>query len=215
MTSEQKEKAVSLIHMGEKLEAVRYLQETLNIDAEQALRLTEKLEEEDEKSETSDLRHRFEKAKQEMSSSKGTNVGRTVGLIFMSVGILMLATCFYLFYNSTQFAKRAIPVMGRVVDYDSYYSTNDDGGGSTMYTPIYEYTYYGNKKTFQSSVSSSSRDFDIGEEVEILVDPDDPDEIIVNTFWDRYFAVVILGFLGSLFTGLGYMAYRLMGSASH
>lgn len=211
MTPEQKEEAASLIRMGEKLEAVRFLQETLNIDAEQALLLAEKLEEEEEKSDTSDLRKQLEKAKQEMSSSKGFKMGVTVGLIFMSLGILMLAFGFYFFYDNYQFAKRAVPVVGHVVDYDSYYSTDDDGGGSTMYTPIYEYTYQGNKKTHASSVSSSGRDFDIGEEVEILVDPDDPNEILVNTFWDRYFAVVILGFLGSLFTGLGYMAYRLMG----
>jgi hypothetical protein len=46
LTPEQKEHAIELIEMGEKLQAVRYFQETLNVSAEEALLLTEKLEEE-------------------------------------------------------------------------------------------------------------------------------------------------------------------------
>lgn len=210
MTPIQKEHAASLIRRGDKLEAVRYLQQTLEIDATRALLLAEKLEVEEEE-DTPELRQQFEQARQEMSKSKGVNKGRTVGIIFMCLGIPMLAFGFYLFYDNYQFAKRAIPVIGHVVDYDSYYSTDSDGGGSTMFTPIYEYTYNGNRKTYVGTVSSSSRTYDIGEEVEILVDQDDSDHVLVNTFWDRYFAVVILGFLGSLFTGLGYLAYRVMG----
>jgi len=210
MTPDQKEHAADLIRDGEKLEAVRYLQQTLNIDAAQALLLAEKLEEEDE-AELSVLRKQFDQAKQDMSQSKGVNVGRIVGLSFMTIGFIMLSLAAYFIYSSYTFSKRAIPTLGRVIDYDSYYSSDNDGGGSTMYTPIFEYSHMGSKLTYKSSVSSSSQDYDLGEEVEILVDPDDPEHVMVNNFWDRYFAVVVLGFLGSMFTGLGYMAYRLIG----
>ncbi len=210
MTADQKEKAAALIREGDKLEAVRYLQQTLHIDAAQALRLAEKLEDEVDTDGPTDLRKEFEDAKKKMRATSGVNLGRTIGLIFMCIGIPMLAFGFYYFYDNYVFAKRAIPVIGHVIDYDSYYSSDSDGGGSTMYTPIYEYTYYGNKKTHIGTVSSSSKTYDIGEEVEILVDQDNPNHVLVNTFWDRYFAVVMLGFLGTLFTVLGYLAFWAM-----
>ena len=192
MTPDQKEKAAVLIHN----------------DAAQALLLAEKLEEEEVG--TTELREQFEEAKKKMQATSGVNLGRTVGLIFMCIGIPMLAFGFYYFYDNYIFSQHAIPVVGRVIDYDSYYSSDSDGGGSTMYTPIYEYTYNGNRKTHAGTVSSSSRPYDLGEEVEILVDQDDPNHVLVNTFWDRYFAVVMLGFLGTLFTGLGYLAFWAM-----
>ena len=91
LTPEQKEHAIDLIEMGEKLEAVRYFQQVLSIDAEQALLLAEKLEKEVEPE--FDQQELLQKA-EEMKRS-GAKVGRLVGLIFMSIGIVLLVVAGY------------------------------------------------------------------------------------------------------------------------
>lgn len=210
MTPEQKDHAVHLLQMGEKLEAVRYMQETLGLSAEQALTLVEKLDEETEQTE---LRTKFESMRERMQSGPASKMPRTVGLIFMSIGGIMLAVVAYIIVSDYKFSQRAVPVTGKVIDYSSYYSTDSDGSGSTMYTPTFEYTYNGSKHTYTSSTSSSSPDFEMGESVEILVDPDNPGNVLVNAFWERWLLAVILGFMGSMFAGLGYMAFRLFGGS--
>jgi hypothetical protein len=196
--------------MGEKLEAVRYLQDVLKVNPEHALQLAEKLDEE-EYNEKDDLRQKFNELKVKMENPPSAKFPRTIGLIFMGIGIIMLTIAIYLVYSDYQFTEKAISVTGEVLSYDSYYSSDSDGGGSTMYTPTFSYSYNGKEYTYTSSTSSSSPDFKIGEAAEILVDPDNPSNVLVNSFWERYLISVILGFLGAMFSGLGYMTFKIFG----
>jgi hypothetical protein len=207
MTPEQKKRATELIEMGDKLEAVRYFQQTLNITADQALTLAEKLEEELGIA-------LFEKSveKKEISTS-GVNVGKLVGSIFMGVGIIMLSVIAYLIVSNNKFEQRAVRTKGKVIDYKNYQSSNDNGGSTTMYTPVFEYEFNGQSYQHTSSTSSSSPEYEIGEEVEVLVDPKRPAEILINTFWEKWFVVVLLGFMGTIFTGVGFLVFRFVGRA--
>ncbi|MBL7872374.1 MAG: DUF3592 domain-containing protein [Cyclobacteriaceae bacterium] len=207
LSPEQKDHAVELIEMGDKLEAVRYLQETLTITADQALLLAEKLEEETE----SDLEKEFKSMQDEIHKKPPVNVGRLVGGVFMCLGVIMLAIAAYSIASNYKFSERAITVKGKVIDYDSYESRNDDGRSTTMYTPTFEYSFKGKIYTHKSTTSSSSKDYKIDEAVNVLVDPDKPTEILIDSFWERWFVSVLLGFLGIMFTGMGYLAYRVFG----
>ena len=208
LTPEQKEHAVSLIEMGDKLDAVRYLQETLNITTDQAMLLTEKLEEEVEQS---PLLNEL-KAFQEQQQKPGVNIGRLVGGIFMGVGAIMLAVVVYLIVSNYKFSQRAIAVPGKVIDMRTHESRDSEGGGSTtMYAPVFEYTFKEKVYTYTSSTSSSSPSYQIGEPVEVLVDPNQPYEAMINSFWEQWFASVLLGIMGSVFFGMGYMAFRVFG----
>jgi len=212
LLSEQKEHAVQLIEMGDNLEAVRYLQQTLQITAEQALVLTEKLKEEVE---ASPLLDEFKAMQQELSQKPSINLGRLVGSIFMSVGAIMLVVVAYLIVSNYQFTQRAKVVTGKVTNYDSYQSYHKDNSGSTtMYTPTFEYTFNGKIYSHKSTTSSSSKSFDIGESVEILVDPSDPHSILIHDFFDEWFLSILLGIMGTMFTGMGYLAYRILGKTS-
>jgi Protein of unknown function (DUF3592) len=208
LTPEQKEHVTDLVERGEKLEAVRYFQNTLNVSADQALVLTEKLEEEIE---SSPLREKFKSLQEEVHKKPGMNVGRVVGGIFMTLGSIMLAVVVYLIYSNNQFAQRAIPVKGKVISYDSYESSDDDGGSTTMYRPTFEYAFLGKTYTHESSTSSSSPEYEIEEEVDVLVDPDDPREILIDSFWERWFLPLLLGFMGTMFAGMGYLVFRMLG----
>jgi hypothetical protein len=205
LTPEQKQHATDLIEMGEKLQAVRYFKETLNISLEEAMTLTEKLEEEIEGD--ASFAH-FQSAQKTGSSS--VNVGRLVGTIFMFIGVILLGIAVWIYSNNKQFEKRAERVMGKVSGYDNYESSNDDGGSTTMYTPIFEYSFNGKEYLKPGSVSSSSPDFEIGEPVEILVDPLNPEEILIESFSQKWLGIIILLVLGTIFTGVGYLVFRLM-----
>lgn len=207
LTPEQKEHAIELIEMGNQLDAVRYLQETLDITSDQALILAEKLEEETE----SDLEKEFNSLKEEMHKKPSVNVGRLVGGIFMGLGAIMLAIAVYFLISNYQFSERAITVKGKVTDYESYQSGNDDGGSTTMYTPTFQYEFQTKTYTHKSTTSSSSRDYEMGELVEVLVDPNNPNEMLIDNFWEKWFVSVLLSGLGIMFTGMGYLAYGIFG----
>jgi hypothetical protein len=209
LTPEQKEHAMDLIFMGEKLEAVRYFQQALNIDAEQALMLAEKLEEEIE-AEDSQVLKEFEQQHTNLKES-GPNVGRIVGALFMGIGIVMLLVVAYLIYSHQQFEKNAKVVKATVTEYQSYNSRDDDGSTTTMFTPVFEYEFKGTKHTYVSNTSSSSKDYEIGEKVDMMVNPDDPQDVLIDSFMGKWFLPLLLGFMGTLFTGLGYVAYAVIG----
>jgi tetrahydromethanopterin S-methyltransferase subunit G len=206
LTPEQKEHAIDLIEMGEKLEAVRYFQQVLAIDAEQALLLAEKLEKEVEPELD---QQEFQQKAEEMKRS-GAKVGRLVGLIFMSIGMVLLVVAGYFVYDHQQFEKTAVTVTGTVVDFHSYVSNNDNSS-TTMYSPIFEYEYEGKKYTHVSTSGSNVKEYDVGEQLDILVNPENPADVLVNSFMEKWFVPALLGFLGTMFTGLGYVAFAVMG----
>jgi hypothetical protein len=138
-------------------------------------------------------------------------VGKLVGSVFLGVGIILLSVAGYLIISNNKFEQRAIHTKGKVIDYRNYQSSNDNGGSTTMYTPVFEYAFSGKSYQHASSTSSSSPEYEIGEEVDVLVDPKNPKEILINTFWEKWFVVVLLGIMGTIFTGVGYAVFRFVG----
>jgi len=207
LSPDQKKHLESLLKIGDELAAVRYLQNTLGLSAEEALELTEKLDKTIVESPSAGMFQAVRRTSGHMM--KDSKVGKWVGGIFMFFGIVMLAICTYIFYNNYTFAQIAVVVDGKVIDFETHYSTDDDGNSSLMYSSVFEYEYNGQIYKHTSDVSSSSPDYDTGEEVEILIDPNLPSKALVNEFWDRWFIITLLGIMGSMFTGMGYMAFRL------
>lgn len=207
ITPEQKEQAIHLIEMGETLDAVRYIKETLNITTEEALRLTEKLKEEvDGALPHDEFKFMMEEAQQKPS----VDVGGVVGTIFMSIGGIMLAVVVYLSISNYQFSQRAVSVKGKVIDYETYLSRGENGSTTTMYTPTFQYKFGGKTYTYKSNTSTSNQEYEIDESIDVLVDPKEPQEILIDTFWGKWFLPMLLAFMGLLFSGLGYLVYRFL-----
>ena len=214
ITSEQRQQIEQLMDAGDELAVVRYLQSTFNVSTDEAMLLAEKLKADyDRENPTPTItpQEMFERLK---GGRSGLNVGKMVGTIFLSIGLIVLAVDGFLIYRDYQFQKRAVPVTGTVVDYDTHYSRDDDGGQTLMYATVYEYDFRGKHYTYTSSTSSSSPTGEVGERVEVLVDPDSPWEITVNTFWERWFIILVLTLFGGIFATVGYFVRRALGKTS-
>ena len=207
LTPDQKKHVEDLLRQGDELAVVRYLQNNLGLSADEALKLTEKLDKTVE--ESPEVKMSQFMAQASARSMRDSNASKWVGGIFLFFGLVMLGVTSYIFYSNYTFAQTAVPVIGKVVDFDISYSTDDDGNTSTMYSGVFEYEYDGEMYRHTGEVASSSPDYDRGEEVEILIDPNNPNHALVNTFWDRWFVILIVGFFGVTFTGAGYMVLRL------
>jgi len=212
VTDSQKEEVRNLIAQGKKLKAVRHLQDHFDLTAAQALALTEQVSKEMEKEGLdTNLVFQQEIKSRVTQSLKASKIPKVIGSIFVFFGLGMLGIVVYTYITDSSFIEHAILIEGKCTGYDSYQSSNDNGGSTTMYTAIFAYEHGGEVYTHYSGSSSSSQDYDYNEVVEIYIDPDNPSNALVNSFWERWFLIILLGFMGSLFTGLGLMAVLLFG----
>ena len=109
----------------------------------------------------------------------------------MSIGIVLVSITAYLIYSNQKFEVRAQPVKGKVMDYRSHISSHDNGS-TMLYSPVFSYEVNGKTFTYFSTTSSSDKDYTVGEVIEILVDPDDPENVLVNSFMEKWFLSVLL-----------------------
>jgi hypothetical protein len=215
VTDSQKQQVRDLIAQGKKLKAVRHLQDHFDLTAEQALALTEQVAQEMEKAGLdTQLVFQQEIKSRVTNSLKDSKIPKVIGSIFTFFGLCMLGVVVYVYVTDSSFIDQAILIEGKCTGYDSYESSDDNGGSTTMYTAIFTYAYQGEEFTHYSGSSSSSQDYDYDEVVEIYIDPNNPADALVNSFWERWFIIILLGFMGTLFSGLGLMAILLFGRSN-
>jgi hypothetical protein len=113
--------------------------------------------------------------------------------VFGGLGVLMLAIAGYLYVKEQGFLTRAQTATGTVVDLD----LSSGGDNTSSFCPVIEFTtkagepvrYYGN-------VCSNPPSYDIGEQVEVLYDPQDIRKVQMTGFWSQYTGVVVLSCIG-------------------
>lgn len=191
------EKASRLIRSGMKIEAIKLLRDELNISLERATSLARHLEMTDPSS-----RHKS-------PLNRSDFVMGFVGVLVLFVGLVGLYLIIKNVMQDLAFERTAIAITGTMIKIDQNTTTDDDGVSSTGYYPVFEYEI--NQKTYQttSNVSLGEDNYEIGEEVPILIDPEDPEKIIVNTFTDRWMLYIILGAFALMFILMGAVATRL------
>lgn len=205
MTPQQQKKLEMLLKLGDELGAIRFLQSELNMSADDALLAVEKLKPTVTALPTDFVRSFFSKK----TSVKDSKLGSRIGLFFMIIGIIMLGFSGYHAFTKYMFMQYAIAITGKVISYSSNFKTDDNGNSTSLYSPVFEYEYEGQTYSHYSNVSSSSRDYKIGEEEEIFILPNAPGNALVNSFMERWFMVVLLGGMGIVFAGVGYLSYKL------
>lgn len=115
--------------------------------------------------------------------------------VFFIVGALLLVTGIRLKKGCTK------SVTSVVVDMIEKEGTDDDGDPTITYCPVYQYTVGGVTYEKESSMSSSSKRYDIGQKIPLQYNPRDPNlflepgESKTNILMGAIFAVVSLGII--------------------
>src|SRR5205807_8350976 len=91
---------------------------------------------------------------------------------FFVAGLAMLTGGLFSGWSTTKFIRGSSKASGRLLRYET--SRSDDGGTSSF--PVVEFeSKAGRVVEFRSQVGGSSRPYGIGQPIEVLYDPHDPD----------------------------------------
>lgn len=194
ITDGQKQHVRDLLINGRKIEAVKYLRENFALSLKESKRLAELIDEDI----ADDEYVSQPQSPTALQRGGGTKTASMIGLVFGLIGAAMLSVIIYLYISHQNFLQRAVPAIGVVV--------------SSPHQPVIDYEYNGEMYSYYSSVSSNPPSYEMGEQVEVFVNPDNPNDVIVNTFTERWFVITLVGGMGLLFFGIGmvtFFAFRL------
>lgn len=119
---------------------------------------------------------------------------------FGGVAFVLLAVAVFIFMRDQRKMQHYVSTPGTVID-------NNYRGGYA----VVEYEWQGERKEYTTTTSSRPPAFDKGERVEVLVNPGDPSDVTLNSFIERFLAILILSALGTVFLGFTLLFYYLSG----
>jgi len=123
-----------------------------------------------------------------------------LGIVFSLFGGLMAIIGIFLYSRTRRFIAKGQEVKGRVIE--MVYSSDSDGGGG--YSPVYQFkTLEGQDIEIQDSLSSNPPRFQVGQEIQVLYDPENPRKARIKKWLDLYFMPVLFGGLGLIFGCVG------------
>jgi hypothetical protein len=113
--------------------------------------------------------------------------------VFGGIGVILLAIAGIVYVREQSFLSRAETATGTVVDLDL--SSSSDGGSA--YCPVIEFkTKAGEPVRYYGNVCSSPPSYNIGDQVEVLYDPQEITHVQMAGFWSQYTGVVVLSCIG-------------------
>lgn len=127
----------------------------------------------------------------------------TIGIVFSLVGGLLAMIGVFLFIRTRIFISKAQKVKGTVIQMVYSRSSSSSGGGGG-YAPVYQFrTVDGQTIVMHDSLSSNPPQFQVGQEIDILYDPANPQKARINKWMNLYFVSLLLGGMGLIFGGVG------------
>ncbi|MBZ5486802.1 DUF3592 domain-containing protein [Halomonas aquamarina] len=125
--------------------------------------------------------------------------------VFLLLGAVFLVLACFLYQQSRAFYDQAVSAEGTVIELVERRSED-----SITYRPVVEFvTGDGTQVEFTSRVGSNPPGYAIGERVEVLFDPDNPNNARLDGFFESMGAWLIFGAIGALFflSGVGSLLY--------
>ncbi|MBO5163191.1 MAG: DUF3592 domain-containing protein [Ruminococcus sp.] len=139
-----------------------------------------------------------------------TNNLKVVGVFFIIFSVLfILVGMFVSFVPKINAKKCTETVMAEVVDNamtEIEIGYRNRRRSTVNYSPVFQFEYNGEEYTVRSNTSSSSPAYQVGENVELKIDPDDPNDFYAPS--DRTFSLIgiIFSIVGGIFLILGITA---------
>ena len=126
-------------------------------------------------------------------------------IIFSSVGLLFLIIGISSFLDTRSFLKESLVANGTVIDLIA-----SSGSDSITYKPMVEFKTINDQFiTFTSSTSSNPPSYHTGEEVEVLYDPNNPNDAKISSFFSLWGLATVLFLMGSVFFSIGFVPFLL------
>ena len=123
-------------------------------------------------------------------------------LTFLSI-VFMIAIPIMIIHKMNWISS-SIKTTGTIVGYMEHTGTDS----TRSYAPIFTFRDERSKIKYEivSSTGSNERPFEIGEAVEVLYDPDDPTDAIIDSFERKWLLVIFLIIMALITKYLGHMA---------
>ena len=128
---------------------------------------------------------------------------KTAAFIVFGVGLIMWGLAVFFYVEKDAQLKNSYLATGIVVDY-----IFNEGAA-----PVISYEVDGTPYQFTSSLYSSPPAFELNETVEIYVNKDDPSDIIINSFVNKWLIVTIFATFGLVLDLIGILLIKLKSSA--
>ena len=119
-------------------------------------------------------------------------------LVFIIAGIIVIVFSIHGLHQQDEFS----PAKGVIKDIQEYVETDSDGGTTTTYEVTVDYTING--KSYTSVMGDYENGYEVGKEIDILYDPQDPNVIVSKGKGPYYYfiAASILLILYAVFSFL-------------
>lgn len=124
-------------------------------------------------------------------------------LLFLGIPLIFIGIGSYFAYDYYSLKKNGLAAQATVVRIEEY----TDSEGDTSHTPVVEFVdRSGVLQQHKSRVSS--RDFDVGDRVDVIYEGGDPGHFIIDIFWHNMIVPLACVGMGSLFLFLMFFAGR-------
>ncbi|HEY3430369.1 MAG TPA: DUF3592 domain-containing protein [Cyclobacteriaceae bacterium] len=117
---------------------------------------------------------------------------RVFYLAFGGVGVILLTIAAVIFYFNQRALSQYTKTEGVVI-------RNQFNGGSAR--PIISYRWEGTEFLYTGNTWTSPPAYKRGEKVDLYVNPNEPEDVWVDSFVGRWLAMTIVGGLGFVFLG--------------
>lgn len=125
--------------------------------------------------------------------------------IFAIIGLLMLMGGSYFYLSGYSQEKSGIVVTGQIIDLSVHRS--DDGAS---YCPVVKYTDGQEEYVMESSYCSSGYRNALGDDIDVIYQPGNPDNAVIHSFGGLYGGAVILLGMGAVFALVGTLPLIIM-----
>jgi hypothetical protein len=117
-------------------------------------------------------------------------VAKGIGIFLIIVSFVLLAAAGIVYLIQSQSISNSDRVEGVVAEMRS--------GDAEAAAPVVEYEWKGKKRTYESTFYSSPPDYQVGQHVFLFVNREDPDDVTIDTFIDRWALIVGLAVPGAV-----------------
>lgn len=135
-----------------------------------------------------------------------------IGIVFPLIGGLFILLALFLFVRTRIFLGKAQETKGTVIEMISKRGSK----GGTSYSPVYEFrTITGQMIKVEDSLSTNPPMFQVGQKIDVLYEPENPQNARIKRCMSLYFMPALFAFLGFTFfiIGVGMLALSFLNTS--